>query len=71
MMQKSAEEVVCDYLKGHGYKQKYIAKVLGVRDYTVSDIFCKRRPLKANELVAICLATKTSPNEMLAPLFDS
>lgn len=70
-MQKSAEEIVSGYLKTHGYKQKYIAQVLGVREYTVSDIFCGRRPLKTNELVEICLATKTSPNEMLAPLFDS
>lgn len=69
-MRQSSEVIVRDYLKEHGFKQKYIAQVLGVKEYTVSDIFCNRRPLKTNELVKICLATKTSPNEILAPLFD-
>lgn len=70
MAQKAAEDVVKDYLKSHGFKQRFVAEAIGVKDYTISDIFCHRRELKANELVGICIATKTSPNEILAPLFE-
>lgn len=69
-MQSTPEVVVSDYLKDHGVKQKFVAQVLGVKDYTVSDMFCNRRDMKVNELVKICVATRTTPNEILAPLFE-
>lgn len=70
MTQRKAEDVVKDYLKAHGFKQRYIAESIGVKDYTMSDIFNHRREMKLNELVGICIATKSSPDEILAPLFE-
>lgn len=64
------EDIVKDYLKTHGYKQRFIAEAIGVKDYTMSDTFNNRRDMKLTELVGICIATKTSPNEILAPLFE-
>ncbi len=56
------------YVKSSGIKQKYIADKTGLKEYCISDIFCNRREMKADEFGLICLAINKNPNDFMCSL---
>lgn len=57
-----------EYVKNNGIKQSFIAQRTGLKEYSVSDIFCNRREMKADEFVLICLAINKNPNDFVGSL---
>ena len=55
-----------DYVKTHGIKQRFIAAATGLPEYTISDIFCDRKEMKADEFMLICGAIGKNPNDFIS-----
>ena len=66
-MQNAVQTRLRDHVKAKGIKQRFIAQATGLKEYRVSDIFCMRREMKADEFVAICIAIGADPNEFADP----
>lgn len=64
-MKNAVQSRLRDYVKANGIKQRYISQATGLKEYLVSDIFCMRREMKADEFVLICIAINKSPNEFV------
>lgn len=64
-MKKAVQTALRDYVKSHGIKQRYIANETGMPEYMISDIFCMRRDMKADEFILICKAIDKSPNDFI------
>ena len=59
-----AREALQQVMRAHGIKQGYVAKQAGLTERKLSDVFCGRRKLDANELFAICKAMRITPDEV-------
>lgn len=64
-MKNAVQTCLRDYVKNNGIKQKFISERTGLKEYSVSDIFCMRRELRADEFALICIAIGKSPNEFI------
>lgn len=62
-MKNIVQSALREYVKSHGIKQRYIAEATGMPEYMISDIFCMRREMKADEFMNICAAINKSPND--------
>lgn len=62
-MQNAVQSRLKNYVKSNGIKQRYIAQATGIKEYLISDIFCMRRDMRADEFMAICIAIGKSPND--------
>jgi transcriptional regulator with XRE-family HTH domain len=65
MMKYAVQTKLRDYVKANGIKQRHIAQATGLKEYLVSDIFCMRREMKADEFALICKAINRNPNEFI------
>ncbi len=62
-MKYAVQTSLKNYIKSNGIKQRFIAETTGLKEYCISDIFCMRREMRADEFVLICMAIGKSPNE--------
>ena len=62
-MRTAVQEAVRDFVKQNGIKQRYISEVTGIKEYSISDIFCLRREMRADEFLKICIAIRKSPDD--------
>jgi transcriptional regulator with XRE-family HTH domain len=67
-MKNAVQTSLRDYVKSKGIKQRYISQATGLSEYCVSDIFCNRREMKADEFALICIAIEKSPDEFIGQL---
>ncbi len=67
-MKNAVQTCLRDYVKNNGIKQSFLAERTGLKEYSVSDIFCMRRELKADEFMLMCLAINKSPNDFIGCL---
>lgn len=63
-MQNAMQTRLREQVKAKGITQRHVAQETGIKEYRVSDLFCNRREMKADEFVAICIAIGTSPNKI-------
>ena len=59
------QKLLRDYIKNNGIKQRFIANAIGVKEYTISDIFSFRKEMRADEFLAICIALNKNPNDFV------
>lgn len=52
-------------IKNAGMKHLAVAEKAGLTGQQLTDIIAKRRRLEANELINICQAIRTTPNDLL------
>lgn len=64
-MKNAVQTRLKDYVKSNGIKQRYIAKATGLPEYLISDIFCMRREMKADEFAKICIVINKNPNDFV------
>lgn len=69
-MKNVVQSSLREYIKSHGIKQRYIAEATGLPEYTISDIFCDRKEMKADEFMLICGAINKSPNDFITSKED-
>ena len=64
-MQNAVQSSLREYVKANGIKQRFIAQATGLKEYHISDIFCGRCKMSADEFVLICIALNKSPNDFV------
>ena len=61
-MQDTMAKRLGAYVKKNGIKQRYLAQATGQKEYHISDVFCGRTEMKADEFVGYCIALGKSPD---------
>lgn len=64
-MRTAVQTALRDYVKANGIKQRFISEATGIKEYSISDIFCNRREMRADEFIKICCAIKKDPNDFM------